>query len=99
EMRRDFAQCGDGAERAEGGAVLEHAYDALLRHRLRLLDDRKPRRVLTDAPHQRIDIDAAVDSRDVVGLDPAVRPQGRDAAGDAGIDAEDGSAVHDAALQ
>src|SRR5262249_47406425 len=99
EVRRDFAQRSDSAERAECGAVLEDGYDALLRHRLRLLDHREARCVRTNAPHQRIDIDAAVDGRDVVGLDPAIRVQCGDAAGDAWIDPEDGGGGHYDALQ
>src|SRR5262245_41177989 len=52
--------------------------------------------MFADAANERVDINAAIYGRDVVGLDPAIRVQSCDAAGDAGIDAEDRGAVHDA---
>src|SRR5262249_6526215 len=97
EVRWDFADCRDGEQRAVSGAEFENRNYALLRKGICALDDCKPRRMFADTAHERIDINAAIYGRNVVGLDPAIRVQRGDAAGDAGIDADDGADHDDAA--
>src|SRR5262249_41779410 len=93
EVIRDAAQRADGANRAVGHAVLERARDALARHGIGALDDRQARRVRLGQTGKRVDVHLIGHDRDVVGFDPAVRVQRCDAAGDAGVDAEDGALV------
>src|SRR5258707_11816871 len=52
-----------------------------------------PRRVSADMPHERVDIDGAINRWNVVSVDPTIRPQRCNAAGDSRVDAEDGSAA------